>query len=375
MARGCSNIMSKKIFTIGVEEEFMICNAESFDLVDKANDIMDFLNDNEKDRYSYELLLSEIESNTPICDSVEHAIESVIKNRLRLKEIGNELNFKIGISGTHPTALPSEQKFVNNDSYNWVTSQLNEYARQNITFSTHIHIGLDDPEMIIKVLNQANAWIAPLMALSVNSPFFAGSMTGMQSSRTFQFGIFPRTNVLHNLKSYKEYENIKEKLILADSIGKARHLWWKIRPHFEFNTIEFRVCDIQRSLSKTRMLIAFTQALVHAICNELKSSKKQNLYNMEFLNDGIWKAATKGMDSIIINPFNEKIISMKEMVSYMIKYIEPSLIHFGNEDSIEVANQIVHGKTEAQEQIDVYNESGFNGLKRFLVDNVEYKII
>jgi len=368
-------MIPKKIFTIGVEEEFMICNPESFDLTNKAEDIMNFIDLEEKDRYSYELLLGEIEANTPICDDVEHSIQEIIKNRVRLKEIGNKLGFKIGISGTHPTALPSEQKFVNNDSYNWVTDQLNEYARQNITFSTHIHIGLDDPEMIIKVLNQANGWIAPFIALSANSPFFAGCKTGMQSSRTFQFGIFPRTNILHHLESYKDYKNIREKLTLAGSIEKPRHLWWKIRPHFEFNTIEFRVCDIQRSLLKTKMIVAFTQALVHAIYNDINSSKNLKFYNMEFLNDGIWKAATKGMNTMIINPNNEKIISMKDMVYDMLDYIHPSLVHFGNESTISTAEKIIDGKTEAQEQLDIYKQLGFNGLKKFLVENVEYKLI
>ena len=125
---------TKGLFTIGVEEEFMICHPESFDLISKAEEIMNFISEDEKNRYSYELLLGEIESNTPICDDVNHAIGEVIKNRIRLKEVGDSLDFKIGISGTHPTALPEEQEFVSNDSYNWVTEQLNEYARQNIYF-------------------------------------------------------------------------------------------------------------------------------------------------------------------------------------------------------------------------------------------------
>ena len=119
------------------------------------------------------------------------------------------------------------------------------------TFSTHIHIGLDNPETIIKVLNQANGWIAPFIALSANSPFFAGHKTGMESSRTFQFGIFPRTNILHYLESYEAYENIRKKLTQAHSIENPRHLWWKIRPHFEFSTIEFR------NLRYTKVLIEY----------------------------------------------------------------------------------------------------------------------
>ena len=368
-------MISKGLFTIGVEEEFMICDSKSFDLINKAEEIMNFINDEEKERFSYELLLSEIESNTPICEDTNHAIREVIKNRIRLKEIGDSLNFKVGISGTHPTALPNDQKFVNNDSYNWVTDQLNEYAKQNITFSTHIHIGLDNPEMIIKVLNQANGWIAPFIALSGNSPFFAGAKTGMESSRTFQFGIFPRTNILHYLNSYQDYENIRKKLTQVHSIEKPRHLWWKIRPHFEFSTIEFRICDIQRSLLNTKMIIALTQALVHTLYNDIASSKDPKTYNMEFLNDGIWKAATRGMESMIINPQNEKIITMKDMLYDMLDYIRPSLVYFGNENMIDIAEKIINGKTEAQKQVDVYNDLGFEGLKKFLIENVEYKLI
>jgi len=363
----------RELFTIGVEEEFMICHPESYDLINKADEIMEFINEGEKNRYTYELILSEIESNTPICDNVNFAVEEVIKNRIRLREIGKNLDFRIGISGTHPTALPEEQEFVNNDTYNWVTNQLKEYARQNITFSTHIHIGLNNPETIVQVLNQANCWIAPFIALAANSPFFAGYKTGMQSSRTFQFGIFPRTNILHFLESYEDYENIRQKLILAHSIEKPGHLWWKIRPHFEFSTIEFRICDVQRSLLNTRMIIALTQALVHAIYNDINSSKTFKIYNMEFLNDGIWKAATKGMDSIIINPHDEEIISMKDMTHAMLDYIRPSLAYFGNENVINIAEHIINGNTEAQKQVDVYNELGFEGLKKFLVENVEYK--
>ena len=141
--------MKNKLFTIGIEEEYMICDKQSYDLVDRANQIISYLSDDEKDRYSYELLLSEIESNTPVCQDVKESISEITKNRNRLREIGNILDFNIGISGTHPTALPEEQNFVENDSYNWVSSQLSEYARQNITFSTHVHIGLDDKDKIL----------------------------------------------------------------------------------------------------------------------------------------------------------------------------------------------------------------------------------
>ncbi|MBI44747.1 MAG: hypothetical protein CMG66_01115 [Candidatus Marinimicrobia bacterium] len=366
--------MKNKLFTIGVEEEYMICNPESYDLYDKANEILSFLDESEKDRYSYELLLSEIEANTPICNDVDDAIIQIIKNRNRLKDIGENLDFKIGISGTHPTALPDEQNFVNNESYNWVSSQLREYARQNITFSTHVHIGLNDNDTIIKVMNASNAWIAPLIALSVNSPFFGGKETGMQSSRTFQFGIFPRTNIIHKIDNSEEYFKIVNNLKLSGAIAKQRHIWWKIRPHLNYSTIEFRVCDIQRSLINTKMIIAITQALVHRIYMDIEKNKIFKNYNMEYLNDGIWKAAKLGIYGSIVCPLKEDIVSMKDAVYRMLDYIHSSLVYFGNEKIIENVEKILDGKTESKEQIDIYNKFGFLGLKKFLVDSVEYSI-
>jgi len=367
--------MKNKLFTIGVEEEYMICDRQSHELTDRADQIMSYLDDDEKDRYSYELLLSEIESNTPICNNVKEAISEIIKNRNRLKEIGNKLDFKIAISGTHPTALPKDQNFVKNDSYNWVSSQLHEYARENITFSTHVHIGLDNKERIIEVMNIANGWISPMIALCTNSPFFGGKKTGMQSSRTFQFGIFPRTNIIHNLRNYDEYIKIVNNLKSSKAIKKQRHIWWKIRPHIRYSTIEFRVCDIQRSLIKTEMIIAITQALVHRIYTDLENNKKFSDYNMEYLNDGIWKAASLGISSKIVCPIKEDVIEMKKAVYRMLDYIYPSLVYFGNEKIIKTVEKILNGTTESEDQITVYQKSGFKGLKKYLIDTVEYDII
>ena len=364
---------NKQLFTIGVEEEFMLCDPQSYMLTNKADSIFNHLDHADKKRFSYELLLSEIEANTPICKNVKHALEEVSKNRRKLKSLGKILNFNLGISGTHPSAKPDDQKFVSNSSYKWVKYQLQEYANQNITFSTHVHIGLDNNENIIKTTNFANGWIAPFLALSVNSPFFSGLNTGMLSSRTFQFGLFPRTNVLHQLNSYEEFKIMIDKLKISKAIEKPRHLWWKIRPHTEFSTIEFRICDIQRSLLKTEMIIALTQALVHRIYKDIEDGRSLPGYNMEFINDSIWKAARFGLDSDLVSPINEKNINMKEFVYSLLEYIRPSLVYFGTEKSIQTVEDIINGKTEADEQLEVFNKYGYEGLRKFLVDNVEYE--
>lgn len=368
-----NNFKNNKLFTLGVEEEYMICDPYTGDLIDKADVIFKSIDDDYKDRFSYELLLSEIESNTSICNSSDEVIKEILFLRNYLKDIGSENDFKIGISGTHPTANPGKQNFVKNKSYKWVRNQLQYYASQNITFSTHVHVALDCPDLAIQICNILRCWIAPLLALSCNSPFFNSFNTGMQSSRTFQFGIFPRTNIAHEMSDMNEYMHILNELTNNKSIDKPQHIWWKIRPHIGFGTIEFRICDIQRSIARTKMIIAISQALVHRIYTDLKLKDIKSDYNMEFLNDALWNSASKGLDTNIINPINEKNISMKDMIYLMLDYIHPSLEYFGTTDIESTVESILNGKTEANMQIDIYNDSGFDGLKKFLIDEVEYK--
>ena len=202
MTNKLKNFSGNTPFTIGIEEEYMICDPNSGDLINKADNIMQSLDLDIKERFSYELIQSEIESNTSVCLDVDSAIEELLVLRSYLKKTGMKYDYKIGISGTHPTALPSEQKFIDNDAYSWVKDNLRYYATRNITFSNHFHIGVNDLESAIKITNSLRKWTAPLLALSANSPFFEGIHTGFRSSRTMNFGNFPRTHIPPKIKSY-----------------------------------------------------------------------------------------------------------------------------------------------------------------------------
>lgn len=356
-------------YTIGVEEEYMICNPDTGELANLADLIINEIPENLKDRFSYELLLSEIESNTIICEDVDEAIIELVKYRKLLKKIGEKLNYSIGVSGTHPTAKAEDQKFVKNDSYNWVANQLNYYAKRNITFSTHIHIGLSNYDDIIKVTNSLRRWISPLLALSSNSPYFEGVNTGMKSSRTFQFSSFPRTNIAPYIKDPDEYNLIVDKFTKSKAIEKPRQIWWKIRPHFGYKTVEFRVCDIQRSLNNTYLLVSIVQSLVHAIINDENCIEK---FNYEYLLDGLWKASRYGTNCSIIDPFDGKVISMENMIKRMLNYINNSIKYFNLTDINNFANNIITNGTEADLQIHEYKLGGFDRLKKYLIDSVDY---
>ena len=362
----------KRNYSIGVEEEFMICDPQSGNLTDKADEIMSMVAD--KDRFSYELLLSEIETNTPICSNVDESIECLSKQRSELRDIGEKVGYKLGVSGTHPTAMAVDQNFVQNTSYNWVADQLKYYAKRNITFSTHIHISVDDPERAIKITNATRRWIPALLAISANSPFFEGEKTGFKSSRTMQFGAFPRTNIPVKIDSFDSYFNLVKTLEETNSIQKPRQVWWKIRPHLDYGTLEYRICDVQRSLKRTKMLVALVQALVHSYDTMVMYNNNLEDMNYEILNDAFWKAMRFDFDSQVTDCFDGRRLTLKDYVYKMVDTIHLSLSELGNSDVLETLDDVIKNGTEADRQIDYEQKNGKNKLLFYLIDDVEYSL-
>ena len=360
-------------FTIGVEEEYMLCHPETGDLVPRADAIMDRLQESEKVRFSYELILSEIEINTPISESVQDVMAHVTFFRRRVRALGEELDFRVGISGTHPTALANEQRFVDSPNYQWVAEQLHYYALMNITFAMHVHVALPGAETAVAVTNGARRWLAPLLALSTNSPFFRARNTGMLSARTFQFGAFPRTNIPETFRDFQHFQQLLDTYIAMDSIKLPRQIWWKIRPHAGYGTVEFRVCDMQRSLARTEMLVALSQAICHRMTVDLRDGNLVQELELEYLNDALWKATRFGFDARVTDPADHQIVTMAELVEKLVAYVRPSLEKLGTGQVVETVEGVLHQGSEAQEQLAEHQQGGFAGLKALLMDQVEFE--
>ena len=373
--------MSSKIFnhkhpfTVGVEEEYMICDPSTGELINRANEIMGSIDPDLQQRFSYELLLSEIEINTSICKDVDEAVNELCDLRNHVRILGEKLDYRIGISGTHPTALPEDQKFVENNSYNWVSDQLHYYAERNITFATHVHVSVPDGETAVHVTNSLRQWIAPLLALSSNSPFYAGEYTHFKSARTMQFGAFPRTNIPPYFESYTHYENMVSDYLKIESISKSRQIWWKLRPHMDFGTIEFRMLDVQRSLTNTKMFIALIQALVFQASEDYKSGKLNEDFSSEFLADSLWKASRFNFNAKIIDVNSNAIVTMEAKIKEMVKYATKALTDFGNTDILFTIDDILNNGSEGDDQLDIFESNGIDDLKQYLMDDVEYNIL
>ena len=344
--------------TLGVEEEFMFCDPRTGDLTHTIDEFMEAVDPALRERFSYELLLSEIETNTEVARSVDDAMESVIHLRKTVAEISERLGVSMGVNGTHPFADWREQKFVQNETYQWVANQLHYFARRNITYGLHVHVGVNNPELAIHLNNGLRRWLAPMLALSANSPFFEGQATGVYSTRTLQFGAFPRTNIPPAFHDFAEYDALITKLIESRAIQKPRQIWWKIRPHVDYGTIEFRVCDVQNSLRRTRFFIALSQALVGQTLEDFRQGRMEPVLQTEYLNDALWKANRFGLDCDIIGPNTGNILSMRDAIEHMIKYASPIAESLGTLPYLETVEEILETGNEAQYQLRLYEELG-----------------
>ena len=172
--------------------------------------------------------------------------------------------------------------------------------------------------------------------------------------------------------SLDEYINYTDKLLEIDSIQKSRHIWWKIRPHLDFKTLEFRICDAQRSLINVKMLASLSRALVHSAYIDFDTTKLSKNLSVEFINDSLWKASRFDFNSLVYDELSDKNMTMKNLIEKMYNYCKVSLDLFGDKDVIDTINCILDKGTEGDEQINIYKEGGFDKLKLYLINNVDY---
>ena len=362
--------------TIGIEEEYQLCNPETGDLVNIVDKLMDAADPDLRKQFSYELLLSVLEVRTGINRTVEETVVAIGEMRRKSAAIASQFDIVLGLSGAHPFADWKNQKFVDTEDYQWVKNQLQYLARRNITFGLHVHIGIDGPNKAVRVNNTLRRWIAPLMAISANSPFFDGIRTGLMSTRTVQFGTFPRTGIPPHLDGLEEYQTLVDKYIESGSITKARQIWWKVRPHLTFGTVEFRMFDVHGSLRRTGAFIALAQALVGQIIDDFKCGKLEQPVNDTYLLDGYWKARRFGLDCDIICPFDGAVRSMRQEVEKMLNFVKQFAEKNGSAVWLEEIENILENGNGADDMLSLAEELGDDlvALQKRLISSVEYEL-
>src|SRR5438270_5823227 len=292
-------------YTIGIEEELMILDAESLELV---NAIESLLEDAPSGEIKPELMESVLEVSTEPCANASEAGAQLRALRSQVMQSAAQRNLAIGSAGTHPFALWEDQRIVARPRYRDLISALRFVARQELIFGMHVHVGIDDPEKAIHVANGMRVHIPVLLALSANSPFWRADATGLASTRTPIFRAFPRVGMPPTYKGWADYERRIEFMVKTNVIEDYTYLWYDVRPHPNFGTVEVRVMDSQTHVEHTVGLASLTQALVRELALHYEAGKHLSHYPFEMLDENKWLAARHGLEGELVDlPKSERV--------------------------------------------------------------------
>jgi carboxylate-amine ligase len=349
--------ISFKSFTVGVEEEYMVLDPSTRELKSHEQRIVQEGHKISKDKVKAEMHQAVVEVGTDICKDVEEAFIDVSTLRKTISGIADGLGYTIGASGTHPFSHWESQLITDHARYNEMVNEFQEAARSNLIFGLHVHVGMENREMAIHIANSARYFLPHVYALSTNSPFWEGRHTGYKSFRTKVFDKFPRTGIPDHFENIQAYENYIALLVKTNCIDNAKKIWWDIRVHPTYNTVEFRICDIPLTVHET---IAIT-ALFQAICAKLYQLRSKNLnfmmYSRALLNENKWRASRYGIDGNMIDFGKEKEINTRILIYELLDFVDDVVPHLGSRHAINYVHKILEKGTGADQQLKVYKDT------------------
>src|SRR5580658_9312632 len=346
-------------FTIGIEEEYQTIDPETRDLrshiqaelLEKGKMIL-------RERVKAEMHQSVVEVGTAVCTNIKEAKTEIKLLRRNIIRLAAENGLRLASVATHPFADWKVQEIHPDPRYKNIVEDMQLVARANLIFGLHVHIGIEDRETAIHMMNHARYFLPHLLALSTNSPFWLGMNTGLKSYRCKVFDKFPRTNIPDYFPSWGEYENFIKLLIKTNCIDNAKKIWWDIRPHPFFNTIEFRVCDIPMRADETIAIAALIQATVAKLYKLYTANQGFRLYRRALIMENKWRASRYGLDGKLID-FGRRIeVPMRDLVDEYLAFVDDVLDELGSREAIAGIRRIVENGNGADRQLRVFKETG-----------------
>lgn len=309
--------------TLGVEEEYQLCDPATGDLVPAVDTLLAAAPEELRGQLGYELLHTVLEADTPVAADVDEAMAQVRRLRCAIMDLAEGQGVAIGVGGVHPFADWRVQGFVDTPGYQWVGHQLRYLAQRNLSFGLHVHVGVEDEDARIYVANQLRRWCAPLLALSANSPFFEGVDTGFQTIRMHVFGSFPRTGFAPRFRDWSHYLRVLDGLTRSGGITAPRQVWWNVRAHVTYPTVELRMLDMQIGLDRTRTFVALSQALVAALVAAWEAGEPEWELEPAFLADGWFKAQRFDWEATIAHPLSGATVTLLDEIHALGEAVRP----------------------------------------------------
>jgi carboxylate-amine ligase len=345
-------------YTLGVEEEYMLLDGETLDLVQHIDTVLAAVEGHELEaRINPELMQSVLEIATPVCHTPSEVADQLRRIRGYVCEIAREQGLRVGSAGTHPFSLFERQRITARDRYRALVDQLQYVARRELIFGMHIHVAVDDPEKAIQVVSGLLPQLGPLLALSASSPFWRGEPTGLRSSRQMVFAAFPRSGPPPRFRDYAEYAEVVGQLEKTGCIADYTHIWWDIRLHPRLGTIEIRICDAVTRMDHVVALVAYCQALVKLYAERFERGESIPTYHRILTTENKWLAGRYGLEAPLmdLSTGRRNRVSVAQLIRRTLKEIEPHARELGSERELEVIEEILRNGNGADRQLRVFN--------------------
>jgi glutamate---cysteine ligase / carboxylate-amine ligase len=345
-------------FTIGVEEEFQIVDPDTGELRSHVSELLTASAPALGDQIKRELHQSIVEVGTKICANVTELEHEVCRIRRELSHSAESVGLRIAAAGTHPFSNWKDQLVSPGERYQNVVEEMQQLARSLLIFGLHIHVAVPDKASTIELLNEARYFLPHLLALSTSSPFWQGRDTGLKSYRTTVFRRFPRSGIPDQFNSWSEYEEYVDTLVELKCIDDGKKVWWDLRPHPVFGTLEFRVCDVPTSPRVTIALAALAQALVVKLHRLRRSNLGFRIYPRALVEENKWRAARYGLDGQLIDFGKRRQVPMRDLAIELLAFVDDVVDELGSRQALSYIHTILSEGTSADRQLQVYKQSG-----------------
>ena len=340
-------------YTLGIEEELMIVDHETLELQNSIETMLEAMPQAEG-QVKPELMESVCEIATSPCKNTREAGAQLRDLRRLTQRTAGENDLAIGSAGTHPFAMWEDQRIVARPRYRDLVAALRFVARQELIFGVHVHVGVDDPDKAIHVANGMRVHVPLLLALSANSPFWRADPTGLLSTRTPIFRAFPRVGIPPRYDDFADYSKRVGFMVESGAIEDYTYLWYDVRPHPNFGTVEIRVMDAQTRLEHTLALAALVQALVKELSEHFDSGQELSSYPYEMLDENKWLAARHGLDGELVDLPSKDRVSTKELVRRVLDRVRGHAEELGSADDLAGIDDLLQRGNGATRQVVVF---------------------
>jgi carboxylate-amine ligase len=345
-------------YTLGVEEEYMLLDSDTLDLVQHVETVLAAISGSEHEsQIKPELMQSVIEIATPVCRTAADVHRELRRLRTFVLETARENGLRVGSAGTHPFSLFERQRITARDRYRNLVDQLQYIARRELIFGLHIHVSVDDPEKAIQVVNGLLPHLAPLLALSASSPFWRGEPTGLSSTRSAVFAAFPRSGPPPRFKDYADFAAVVGQLEKTGCIADYTHIWWDVRLHPRLGTVEIRVCDAVTRVDHAVALTAYVQALVKHYSELYDRGEEIPSYHRILTTENKWLAARYGLEAPLMDlaTGRRNRVPAAQLVRRTLRELEPHARELGSADELDGIRDILSRGSSADRQLRVWN--------------------